>query len=339
LIAGLLALALAASAPALADSTAAPAAQSPEPTAPAPAPEGSATSPPPASTAGSASQPTGSSGPPPAPARVQTQRAQPGGPSARAAQPSALPLALQSPFSGVPSSFVESFRIPPSLLPFGASTGLSAARFPVHAPAHFSDGFQILPASESRPPQTLTGTTIYSQAGAPAIAVQAGEISQVGRSRSLGSFVKLRNAFHDTFIYADLGSVATLYPVLRPLQPPPDSGSSSRLLSLPFFPPPKPAPPVRAFREGPDEVYLYPLRAGAHVLAGTVLGHLGASARGAGVETGAAGPGRADPSTPQAGPHMLFQIRPPGSAALIDPKPILDGWVALENGRQASGNH
>jgi hypothetical protein len=36
---------------------------------------------------------------------------------------------------------------------------------------------------------------------------------------------------------------------------------------------------------------------------------------------------------------MLFQIQPPGpETALIDPKPILDGWVALENGRQASGN-
>ena len=29
---------------------------------------------------------------------------------------------------------------------------------------------------------------------------------------------------------------------------------------------------------------------------------------------------------------MLFQIRPAGvGAPLIDPKPILDGWVALEN--------
>jgi hypothetical protein len=292
-------------------------------------------------TAGAASQPAGSSAPPlnPAP-RVQTERAQLGAPPApAAAQPAGLPLALQSPFSGVPSSFVESFRIPPSLLPFGASAGLSAARFPVHAPAHFSDAFQLLAASESRPPQTLIGTSIYSQAGAPAIAVQSGEIAQVGSSRSLGRFVELRNSFHDSFVYAELGSVAPLYPVLRPLQTPPDSGSSSPLLTLPFLPAPKPAAPVRAFREGPDEVYLYPLRAGAHVLAGTVLGHLGAGASGEGVpETRATGPGRADPSTPQAGAHMLFQIRAPGSAGLIDPKPILDGWVALENGRQASGN-
>src|SRR5207302_8650978 len=64
--------------------------------------------------------------------------------------------------------------------------------------------------------------------------------------------------------------------------------------------------------EGPNDVYLHALRRGAQVISGTVLGHLGATGEG--------------------GPHMLFQVRPAGSGApLIDPKPILDGWVALEN--------
>jgi hypothetical protein len=62
-------------------------------------------------------------------------------------------------------------------------------------------------------------------------------------------------------------------------------------------------------------VYLHPLHAGALVIAGTVLGHVGGAAEAA-----------------EAGPHVLFQIRPAGAGApLIDPKPILDGWVALEN--------
>jgi hypothetical protein len=66
------------------------------------------------------------------------------------------------------------------------------------------------------------------------------------------------------------------------------------------------------FREGPNDVYLHTLRVGAQVISGTVLGHIGAGGEG--------------------GPHMLFQIRPAGAGApLIDPKPILDGWVALEN--------
>jgi hypothetical protein len=55
------------------------------------------------------------------------------------------------------------------------------------------------------------------------------------------------------------------------------------------------------------------------VLAGTVLGHVGAADASA---VGAEG----------AQPHVFFQIRPAGAGApLIDPKPILDGWVALEN--------
>jgi hypothetical protein len=66
------------------------------------------------------------------------------------------------------------------------------------------------------------------------------------------------------------------------------------------------------FRSGSSDVYLHPLRAGVQVIAGTVLGHLGAGTDGS--------------------PHVLFQIRPAGAGAPpIDPKPVLDGWVALEN--------
>ncbi|HWX75143.1 MAG TPA: hypothetical protein VNZ05_07550, partial [Solirubrobacteraceae bacterium] len=80
-----------------------------------------------------------------------------------------------------------------------------------------------------------------------------------------------------------------------------------------------PAPTtVTSFRAGPNDVYLHPLRVGVRVIAGTVLGHVGADA--------AAGQGASGAA------HMLFQIRPAGAGApLIDPKPVLDGWVALEN--------
>jgi hypothetical protein len=64
------------------------------------------------------------------------------------------------------------------------------------------------------------------------------------------------------------------------------------------------------FRAGSENVYLHPLRVGAQVIAGTVLGHVG----------------------PGAEPHVVFQIRPAGvGAPLIDPKPILDGWVKLQS--------
>jgi transglycosylase-like protein with SLT domain/peptidase M23-like protein len=54
------------------------------------------------------------------------------------------------------------------------------------------------------------------------------------------------------------------------------------------------------------------LRAGAHVVGGTILGRVGQS-------------------DPTHAAHMFFQIRPTGKGApLIDPKPILDGWKLLE---------
>jgi hypothetical protein len=66
------------------------------------------------------------------------------------------------------------------------------------------------------------------------------------------------------------------------------------------------------FREGQNDVFLHPLRVASQVISGTVLGHVAAGGDG--------------------GPHVIFQIRPAGAGApQIDPKPILDGWVALEN--------
>ena len=281
-------------------------------------------------------------------------------------------------------AYVESVMLRAQLLGgtpaqlLGAVTGLTEARFPVHAPSHYSDGFATVPASgdaSAGAPKTLVGTTIYSQPGAPVIAVQDGEITGSGETPSLGRYVTLRDAYGNTYTYAELGSVATLYPVLEPHEhtavsariaaarapranrlraaPPARARSPARRCpkaapspcwrwarrrrwnprrSRPRLrprasTPPAPAKPAktpRKFRAGADEVYLHPLSVGVQVLAGTVLGHVGSGTSAAGsTGTGAAGAGE---------PHMLFQIRPAGvGAPLIDPKPILDGWVQLEN--------
>jgi hypothetical protein len=280
-------------------------------------------------------------------------------------------------------AYVESVMLRAQLLGgtpaqlLGAVTGLTEARFPVHAPSHYSDGFAIAPASgdvSAGAAKTLVGTTIYSQQGAPVIAVQDGEILASGETPSLGRYVTLRDAYGNTYTYAELGSVATLYPVLEPhehsavsariaasgasREPAPSGpasagaqprsplseggtvsllalGAAATLESPPLTPATPPAastsaapaePPKapRKFRAGADEVYLHPLSVGVQVLAGTVLGHIGSGTSAAGsTGTGAAGAGE---------PHMLFQIRPAGAGApLIDPKPILDGWVQLEN--------
>jgi hypothetical protein len=311
-------------------------------------------------------------------------------------------------------AYVESVMLRAKLLGgtpselLGAITGLTEARFPVHAKSHFSDGFLQLPANGSNAPAQVAGTTIYSEADAPVIAVQDGQIVQIGDSPKLGHFVSLRDAYGNTYTYAKLGSVAQLYPVLKPhdakagesatgpgqaadepkptapasagthteATPPAGEGSSSSALSLgasaleapapgsgtptqapaagneattgsaatgapgataqtqpqagsgeaasgasaseqPASPSSSPGATPRVFRSGPDDVYLHELHAGAQVIAGTVLGHVGA-AEAAGGES------------PE--PHVFFQIRPAGvGAPLIDPKPILDGWVQLEN--------
>jgi murein DD-endopeptidase MepM/ murein hydrolase activator NlpD len=243
----------------------------------------------------------------------------------------------------------------------GAITGLTEARFPVHAAAHFSDGFPIVPAAGSGPARTLAGTSIYAEAGAPVIAVQDGEVVQIGQSAALGHFLVLRDAFGNTYTYGHLGDVSALYPVLEPHvnstvssrisqgrgagEAPPSGpatagaqprspvsdgatvsglalGAAAALEAGPA-PAPKPAPARSAakasvFRAGSNDVFLHPLSTGVQVIAGTVLGHVG---------TGGGGV-----SAAEAQPHIVFQIRPAGvGAPLIDPKPILDGWVALEN--------
>jgi murein DD-endopeptidase MepM/ murein hydrolase activator NlpD len=60
------------------------------------------------------------------------------------------------------------------------------------------------------------------------------------------------------------------------------------------------------------DVELKPLKPGAKVIAGTILGRIG--------EDG------------QSDPHMAFSIQPAGRGApKIDPKPVLDGWKLLES--------
>ena len=67
-----------------------------------------------------------------------------------------------------------------------------------------------------------------------------------------------------------------------------------------------------ALHLGKGDYTLEPLKAGASVVAGTILGHLGAG-------------------TPTLASHLHFMIRPAGkNAPSIDPKPILDGWKLLE---------
>ncbi len=99
---------------------------------------------------------------------------------------------------------------PPDLL--SAITGLTEARFPVHAAARFSDGFATVPGAPGKPVRTLVGTTIYAPTSSPVIAVQDGTIVGLGDSPTLGRYVSLRDAYGNTYTYAQLGETAFLVP-------------------------------------------------------------------------------------------------------------------------------
>ncbi|MGA9315136.1 MAG: lytic murein transglycosylase [Solirubrobacteraceae bacterium] len=195
---------------------------------------------------------------------------------------------------------------PPELL--GAITGLTEARFPVYAASHYSDGF---PTTEGPSPHTVPATTIYTQAGAPVIAAQDGRIAQIDPAGPFGPSISLVDAYGNTYTYAGLGTLASLYPVLESAEAGAPRAAGLSSVGLDVGPSnPAASGATRSFRDGAENVYLHPLHVGAQVIAGTVLGHVGSGTE----------------------PHIVFQIRPAGiGEPLIDPKPILDGWVKLQS--------
>ena len=51
--------------------------------------------------------------------------------------------------------------------------------------------------------------------GRPVVAVNDGRVVRIGRSKRLGRFVELQDAYGNTYTYAKLGEVAATYPALR----------------------------------------------------------------------------------------------------------------------------
>ncbi len=151
----------------------------------------------------------------------------------------------------------------------------------MYAASHYSDGF---PTTEGTSPHTVAGTTIYSQAGAPVIAAQDGRITQIDPTGPFGPSISLMDAYGNTYTYAGLGTLASLYPVLEAVEAGHLSrahgSSSGRADRVTAIHPHRPRVARRhAFRDGSENVYLHPLRVGAQVIAGTVLGHVGSECR------------------------------------------------------------
>ena len=118
-------------------------------------------------------------------------------------------------------------RLPDDLV--GSLTGLTeGARFPVAANARYADDISERRALERSKPgkrsagnvaevisssPTRRGIDIFSRDGAPVVAVNDGVITDVGKSKKLGRYIVLRDAYGNRFTYAQLGEVSDVYPV------------------------------------------------------------------------------------------------------------------------------
>jgi murein DD-endopeptidase MepM/ murein hydrolase activator NlpD len=111
----------------------------------------------------------------------------------------------------------------------GSLTGLTeGARFPVAADARYADDISEREAQKRSAPRngvtgnaadvvstsaTRRGINIYSQQGAPVVAVNDGVIREVGETKKLGKYIVLQDSYGNRFTYAELGRVSEVYPV------------------------------------------------------------------------------------------------------------------------------
>jgi murein DD-endopeptidase MepM/ murein hydrolase activator NlpD len=216
-------------------------------------------------------------------------------------------------------------KLPENLV--GSLSGLTeGAHFPVAAAARYADEVstrEMLRGGARGPyagsaetissSPTRRGIDIFSHSGAPIVAVNDGVIKALGRSRRLGRFIVLEDAYGNRYTYAELGQIAHLRGGVLSAD-----GAGQPLVNAQDLRPRMFALPARRRERGQTVLAAHlkrshpPLALGTHVTGGTVIGFMGAGAGGA-------------------DPHINFAIRPAGQgAARIDPKPILDGWKLLE---------
>ncbi len=212
-------------------------------------------------------------------------------------------------------------------------------------------GAPATPGSSAAPAPAAAATTATTSASGPelvdvmsepkadAVAVQDGRVLKLGSSRKLGRYLILQDVYGDVFTYAGLGSIARSYELPRSesaasaaAQAPsagaqagsgfsgaapagestPTGSSKVRVFAHPDNPDARVAV-ARAKASGHTSAAggRLPLRAGAIVAQGTVLGH---------VDT---------PSNARDG-HLRFAIRPAGDPSTIDPRAILANWAQLD---------
>jgi hypothetical protein len=133
--------------------------------------------------------------------------------------------------------------MPASLV--GSLTGLADGLFPVDAAASYADdgptAAGLRSATSPAKPATSTAsakeTKIYAKAGSPVVAVNDGVITGLGHSPKLGGYVRLRDAYGNTYTYSHLKTLAGLYAAPKlTVDPAPVAGGGVQRAAAPRSP-------------------------------------------------------------------------------------------------------
>ncbi len=265
-------------------------------------------------------------------------------------------------------------RLPSGLV--GSLTGLTeGAHFPIAADARYADDVAARAALKSgeaisygtaaevvADSPTPRGINIFAARGAPVVAVNDGVVRKIGKSKRLGRFVVLEDAYGNRYTYAGLGKLVrderlvvmpsgkekrlpveseNLRPRLRALpgrvrddglghaeRPPGASGRNGGDLAVTDKIASGEAPREPTEPPGDGDPSAGNKRESSEEQETTrAEGRIRVGSKviaGTVLARVAAGKGGVDP-------HINFSIRPAGKGApRIDPKPILDGWKLLE---------
>jgi hypothetical protein len=111
--------------------------------------------------------------------------------------------------------------IPPAVI--GSLSGLTLGRFPIAAPATYAGRITTKRGKVHGPDASVSITDrpdrrsmrIFAQAGSPVVAVQDARVVALGTTERLGRFIRVRDAYGNTYTYGHLASVAKLHPVAK----------------------------------------------------------------------------------------------------------------------------
>ena len=95
----------------------------------------------------------------------------------------------------------------------GGLTELTQGRFPVAAKARYADSRPRTGSTRSSASGGAQSIDVFAEAGAPVVAVNDGIVRKVGNSRRLGRYLVLEDWSGNRYVYSQLGSVMSTYPV------------------------------------------------------------------------------------------------------------------------------